>query len=219
MTSARGVTLLEVVIAIAIIAAVSIGMYASSVYTARQNEDNLEREYAVQILEMGVAKARVADFTKIADTTLTSTAYENQFNSSTNVNVDSLSPDFPTYKLAYKFTGWGTVNSASAGNLTADFPANVSKWEPNEWTGHFVVVATGSGGNQMMRITKNTAQKLTVTNKLGSGSSSTWLSGTPTSGAEFYIDNGKFVDVTVSWTSRQGITENLSERVLVPRPI
>jgi hypothetical protein len=129
-------------------------------------------------------------------------------------------PQFPTstqqYTVNIRFTGWGTVQSASNNGLTATLPTGQQNWVTNEWAGHYVTITEGTGRTQIMRITANTGNTLSVTRDL-TGTSTTGWTLNPDSSSRFYINDGKTARIQVTWGNSQNF-RTVDRTVFVRRP-
>lgn len=210
-------TFIEVVIAVFIASIVSIGLYGSAIYTARQIAANTEHIYALQAVNAAAARVRAANFDRMIAATLTGTQYETPFRSSTpsTITTDSNHPNPQTLNLTYEIKGFGRGVENISGS-TADFkiPAHSAPWAANEFAGRFIVITAGRGAGQVMRIVSHPAStgaanaekkvKLTLTTDLeGTGTGGAWGT-TPNDTSTFAVDYGLYCDVTVSWGDGEG---------------
>ncbi len=213
----RGFTLIETVFAMVIVAVTSIGFMASVVYSARQSAANTDHLYAVHLAGKYAAMIRAGNFAQLGDTNTSATEYESQFLTPVTVRPD---PQFPTstqqYTVTIRFTGWGRVQSATNNGLTATLPTGQQNWVTNEWAGHYVTITGGTGRTQIMRITANTGNTLTVTQDLTGASGTSWTLN-PDSTSQFFINDGKTARVQVSWGNGQNF-RTVERVVYVRRP-
>jgi prepilin-type N-terminal cleavage/methylation domain-containing protein len=212
-----GFTLVEVVIAMVIVAVTSIGFVASVIFSSRQSATNTDHLYAIQLAAKYGAMVRASNFTRLGDTTTSAGAYERQFLSPLTTHVDDQYPNSTTaFTVRVLFSGWGTVRSATPNTLTANLPAGQQPWGAGEWVGHYVVIAKGTGRTQVMRITANTGGTLTVTSDLTGATAGNWTQ-TPDTTSQFYINNGKTARIAVSWGDGANF-RTVNRTVFVRRP-
>lgn len=174
--------------------------YIGSVYysfqTAWMNRNHL---YAIQIVSYYEGKILASDFDKLGNPAVVSGDYEYDFKDTVDVKPDSAAEtSVPVYTVDFIHMGWGGVASATNTTLVANFASNQDEWEPDVWKGHFVCIAKGTGVGQIMRITGNTEDTLTVTREMDGSKSTEWAT-VPDSTSEYLIDNGKHVRIRVSW--------------------
>jgi len=119
--------------------------------------------------------------------------------------------------VTVRFKGWGQVASAATNSLTATIPATQSSWTANEWVGHDVMIVSGIGVNQIMRITANNNNTLTVDSKITTAASSGggWMSAVPNNTSQFRINNGKHAEITVTWGNGANY-RTLRQNVFIP---
>ncbi len=228
----RGMTLVEVTIAIALAAMLSAGMYASAIYTMRQTAKNLEHIYAVQLASSEAAAVRAARFDKLRvdPDTLGNGDFEKRFAQTQSVTMNPVDPHSPTYTAEYEFAGFGTgITPASGGSNSWYFhiPEHSADWEVDQFKGHMVVITGGAGANQVMYIlgheeTKTQSgmrrSRATLTSDLTgthSGSSYGWPGINPNINSRYAIDYGMYCNVKVSWGDGAGY-KTVTETVYVP---
>lgn len=191
--------MVEAVFAVVLVATTTLAFVAALIFSARQAETNSEHLYAVHLAAKWGHMLRAANPTRLGDQSTSGTAFEQQFYTPQSVSGDPTHPAVaPQYTVTCRFTGWGAVTSAGANNLTASFPAGVDPWIPGEWVGHYVTITAGTGRTQIMRITANTANTLSVTADLTGATNTTWGQ-TPDTTSRFFINDGKTVRVRVTW--------------------
>lgn len=228
-------TLVEVVVAIAIAAMVSIGMYGSAIYTLRQTTKNLEQVYALQMASSAGAKVRAANFGKIAGTH-TASDFENQFFSATPVLADPNQPTAPKFTITYEMKGFGKgIKKQNKNWSILTLPDGSSDWEKNEFAGRLIAIVSGTGANQVMTITQNHASGVKngvktvfvrvdqnlVDPEAGTddvndikGPAVTWAV-TPDTSSVFAVDYGLYCDVIITWGDGLGY-KKVTESVYVP---
>jgi len=223
--SQSAMTLVEVLIAIALAAFVSIGLYGSAIYTMRQNERSTQQIQALTLANGFAARIRAGRYNKLTanPATLLATDYEYPLKGTTTVPSDPSGPSSP-YTVTINKTGYGTgiqKNSGSSGKYTLTMGTGSAPVEANDWQGHLLVVTSGASTNRVMYIISNaaTANSKTVVNltgKLDHKSGNTivdWGSPSPDNTSVWSIDYGMYADVTVSWDNGN---KSLNETVYVP---
>jgi type II secretory pathway pseudopilin PulG len=232
-------TLVEVVVAIALAAIVSIAMYGSAIYTMRQTARNTEHLYALQMVNSAAAKVRVARFSMLTQDNddVPDDAFEKQFFETHVLKSDPIHPSSTEFKLTYKIKGHGKGMKAEGGSANGKKYDLVQASESaiitaEEYKGHLLVITGGAGANQVRAITKNNATK--VHPQTGEKTVKVWvakdLGGSenpddegsdgfetePNMSSVYSIDYGLYCDVTVSWGNEQGYRK-VTETVYVPK--
>lgn len=224
--SASGMTLVEVVFAIAIAAIVSLGMYGSAIYTMRQTSRNMEQTYALQILNAAAAKARVARFDKLVggNNAVGSGEFEKQFFAPQSISTDPNMAQSTSVNINYKLKGFGTGISTNASKYDLTMGEDSDDWKANEFKDRLLVIIGGKGVNQVMRIRNHTktnveSGKRIVTAMLtsdlekGTGTPSDW-SVAPNDTSAWVIDYGAYCELTVTWGNDSN--NSITETVYVP---
>lgn len=211
---ARGFTLIEAIIALSILLLVSLSFFASLLASSRSAQVGRANIYAIQLMDRILEELRAADFDNLGNTV--TGAAENRFNSNQTFNLQIANAVNLPYTVSCKFLGFGTVASATATSLTPNFPANYPAWTTDQWKGRAVVVTDGVAKCCMAYVNSNTANTLTISRNLdGSGGGGWWT--TPVAGDTYLIDNGKSVQVTITWTvARKAFT--MTRTTLIPDP-
>ncbi len=236
LKTSRAMSLIEVVIAIAVAAIVSIGLYASAIYTMRQTARNVEHMYALQIVNSAAAKVRAARFDLLTaeEDDVPNEAFEKQFFSSHVVEADPSHPASTTYTLTYKLKGYGKgIQESFGGGSGKQFdllqPTDSAAVAKDEYKDHLLVITGGKGANQVMYIRGNNAThfnsgtgaktvKVKMTSKLDGSSGGPGDDGfgvAPGSSSVYAIDYGMYCEVTVSWGDAEGY-QTVTETVYVP---
>ena len=228
----RGFTLVEVVIALVITLFTSVGFMASIIYSSREADRNRNHVYAIQVAEMMTARVRGGTFVAMGVTPATS-AYERQFAPVMVMDTDTSATKNPLkplarldvnrqYRCTMAQTGWGQVQSGSGTGLVCGSAPGNRVWVANEWAGHYVTIAAGRGSGQIMRITGNTANALTVTRDLSGVGSTAWAV-IPDNTSLYYIDDGKTFELAITWgnsaRNQAGAIEarTINRTVVIPR--
>lgn len=223
-------TLVEVVIAIALAAMLSAGMYGSTIYTMRQTAKNVEHIYAMLLANSEVASLRVSRFNKVtADPgTLATGDYEKRFAEPRTVTMDPhTAQSSQTFTVTHNLSGFGKgVQSTGSGSTRLTLGANSVPWTANLYRDHLLVITGGRGVNQVMRITGHGASTgatdgkggtvdVQLTSDLTGGTTTGWIGNTPNSESTFAVDYGLYSDVEVSWDNGEGY-KTVTETVYVP---
>ena len=224
----RGMTLVEVLIAIAISGFVSAGLYGSAIYTMRQTARNVEHIYALQIINSAAARVRAASFAKLSmdPSALTASDYEKQFSQTHTIQGDPLDPRSTSYTLTYKLKGFGSGMEMNGNpNVRLFLPNHSPDWQKDEYNDHLLVVTAGRGANQVMRIKKNLGTvehqgqrkvlvQLTRKFKDSDPGPDDWDIN-PDESSVFAVDYGLYCDITCAWGDGAG-HKTISEVVYVP---
>ena len=208
-------------IALVILSVVSVSFYTAIVYSARQAKDNLDHLYAVQIINSVGAQIRCSRFAAIGEGGAVATAnpYEAKYLTTFVETGDPNAVRATTYTVTVRFKGWGQVASATANSLTANIVSPQVTWDTNEWVGHDVMIVSGVGVNQIMRITANNSNTLTVDSKITTAAATGggWMAATPNNTSLFRINNGKHAEITVTWGDARNY-RTLRQNVFVAAP-
>ena len=203
----RGATLVEVVIAMAIASFVILGFMGAIIFMLHQNAENRDHHGALQVLEFHQGLLTAANPLRLGDPDLDDDDFEAQFNHRradplvVTTHPDEDQPGME-YRISFEFTGWGAVADVGSNTLRAVIPENQNDWEPNRWVGSYVTIISGRGSGQIMRITANTADTLTLTGDLTGQSSAGW-DREPDSTSRFAINNARTVDIEIEWGDGQ----------------
>lgn len=212
----RGLSLVEVLIALAILGVVSLSFIGSLIFTSRTAHATTSRIFAVELANRTVEELRALGETNY-EILGTDTGDAARFLQEQTFDKDPVSSGQTIqFTVSCDFKGFGTVSSAGSNSLTAVIPADYPQWETNEWVGQMVMIKDGDGSGQIAYITANTADTLTITTNLSGSGGGSWMR-TPSAGDEFEINNGKTVVITISWTE-QGRSQQLARTALIPGP-
>ena len=207
----RGFSLLEVVIAVGLLAVVTASFMASIIFTARTAASAKTDAYGIDTINRTIENLRSVTFANLGTTTGDGAQFM-------TTQVNHMDPDnptqSPTVSVKCQFMGFGSVASATNTALTAVFPANFPAWTTNQWAGRMVMIKTGVARGQVAFVKSNTADTLTITTTLDGSSSANWFLN-PAAGDTFEIDNGKGVLITISWSDREG-NHTLTRTTLIP---
>ena len=222
-----GFSYIEVLVAVVIAAFVSLGLYASAIYTMRETARDIDHLYALQIANSAAAKVRAGNFSKMRGDVddLTSDDFEYQFFQTHTITADSAGRPANTYTLKYQLKGFGKGIKKNPTWTVLDMPASSAEIQANELQGHLLVVTGGAGANEVRAITKNQKSKtkkgvqsvrVKQTKSLDkkSGDWNDDWNGVDSSSV-FTIDYGLYCEVTVSWDDGAGY-KTIKEIVYVP---
>lgn len=212
----KAVTLVELMFALVIASFVSIAFMSSVIYMIRVNKSNAAQLDALAIASYYQGLVMASDRSKIGNMGLATSDFEFQFNkynpavsaiANSGPKIEYADPNnaakSPQYRVWFEFTGFGTVASATANTLRANFPANQKTWKTNEWTGSYVTITKGFGNGQVMRVRSNTGDTLTLTRDLTGATNTNWEI-IPNNTSEYNINNGRTVRLFVSWGDGSG---------------
>lgn len=222
-----GMTLVEVVIAVALAAMLSIAMYGSAVYTMRQTAKNVEHIYAVQLASSEAAAVRAASFSRLAadPATIPANAYEKRFAQTRTIQMDPNDPNSAIFTVSYEKRGAGPGVLVSGSTTYLHLPAGSAIWTANLMKDHLLVIVGGDGANQVMYIRSHTATEnggptgrrvaAVLSPNLDGTAGGTWASPTPGASSPFAVDYGLYCDVVVQWDGGAGY-KTVKETVYVP---
>ncbi|MBX7245392.1 MAG: prepilin-type N-terminal cleavage/methylation domain-containing protein [Candidatus Sumerlaeaceae bacterium] len=215
--SNRAFTFIEVMVSLMVTLVVALGFIASVIYSSKQADLSRDHLYGLQAMDAFQGQVQASNVVLLGEvSTTTPTVYEARFRNPMSITPDYTNPTINyTYTANFTFTGWGKVVSATANTLTCGIATNQSNWTTNEWVGHYVTIASGKGAGQIMRITANTGNVLTVSADLGGVSNTNWAIN-PDNTSTYYIDDGKTVRIRVTWGDASRY-RTMNRTVLVPR--
>jgi prepilin-type N-terminal cleavage/methylation domain-containing protein len=208
----RGFTLLEVVIALVLLLIVSLSYMTTSIFNARTSARAKVDVFALELVNRTLEDMRTSNFNNLG----TSTAPESKFLTAQTNRMDRSDPNSISFTVNCAFSGFGSVAAVSGTTLRATFPTGFPAWRTDQWKGHKVMIQSGTGVGQIMYITGNSADTLTICRNLDGSGGGGWYK-TPAVNDTFNIDNGKTATVTVSWTER-GVTRTEVRSAMIPMP-
>lgn len=177
----RAFTIVEVVIAMALLVILAFGTMASLMFASRASRINTNSIAAKNIAQGFFEQMAIADFGTL--------------NSVSRPNI-SENDDPPVFldedmdircSVEFVFNGWGVLTAATRTALT-DTRQN---WAPNEWAGDYVFIVEGRGAGQYARVASNTANTLYLDGSLDV---------TPGTDSFYLMNNGITVEITTSWS-------------------
>ncbi len=211
----RAVTLVEVVIAVAIMAFVAVGAMGALVVSTKMAMHAQEDMMALEFMN------RQVELIKSSGT------YSNlgvsEFDTTETFEYD---PNFinngPTFTVQYEWYGFGTLSSATNSTVTVDatgWPGDVVFDDGSgAFDGHYLILRDD---NQIARITghskSGTTHTFTIDYTMNSWPTGTW--GTlPLAGDPFEVDGGKWCRITINWNSPENSTNlrSVTREVFVP---
>ena len=207
-------TLLEVVIALALLAVASVAFTSGLVYSARTAKSAKTDVYAISVINRVIEELRSSDYDRLGG----STGAEARFLSPILYDMDPDVPDAETttFTVNVRFFGFGTIQSATGNSLTAVIPNSPAwpTWRTDMFAGRYVMITTGSGRGQVAYIQSNNANSLTISRDLDGTPGQGWIQA-PAAGAGFVIDNGKMAEINVTW-SLNGRDFTMTRMALIP---
>lgn len=175
-----GFSLLEIMIALPILALVSLAVVSAVIFSSRLSHIVCNKVAAKNIAQSYFERMAIDDFEDVTPENYPS------------VSVASTTPIYLDHVVGIKcavdieITGYGTAESGSGNSLT-DSDAS---WETNEWTGNTLFLVSGKGSGQLAKITANTADTLTLEGTLDPA---------PDATTEYMINGGKTVRIKTLW--------------------
>lgn len=179
----RGFSLVEVMVAAALLAAIAMSILATMTYASQVTRLNGYAITAKNIAQGFFERMQIDNFENVSA--------ENY----PDIEYDSNPPVWLDQALGircqvrFRFTGFGEITNASANNLTD----NNMGWEKDEWNGNTVFLTEGQGAGQFAEIDFNTPNTLHLVGSLEIA---------PKKGTKYMINNGKTVQITVSYVFR-----------------
>ena len=179
----RGYTLIEVVMAMLILAIMSSGVVTSLVFGSSMARINSNAIGAKNVAQGFFEQMAVDDFEDI---------------NATNYPDIPLAAEPPVWldqamgiRCAADFTFKGT--GIAEGGTSTSIQDNDADWVAGEWVGDTIYLVDGKGAGQYGQITGNTRTTLTF---------SPGLTFSPDATTVYMINNGKTVEVTTRWSYR-----------------
>jgi prepilin-type N-terminal cleavage/methylation domain-containing protein len=201
----RGFTLVELMIAIAILAFVFSALLTALVYMYRAGHTSKKTLFAAELAQSAVEEARGFAVAFLETNPVPIGNY--------TVEGDSFSDpgtyDPPVYNVQVTFKGYGQVSAAGGSSLTVDMGLGQAPMEPNEFVGHHLMITMGPGVGQIRRIVGNTADTLTV--------DAPWDAPQPTNASRFRIDGGVTIESTVTWADQTRVRTFRQRSLVIPR--
>lgn len=179
-----GTTLLEVLIAMVILALLSLTVISLLIFSAAVTRINSNSVAAKNIAQGVFERMYIDEFAEINPTNYPDIAV----NDPNPVFIDEALDIRAVVSL--EFRGVGIAEGGTASSLRDDD----ADWEAGEWVGNNLFIVNGTSVGASRPITANTNNTLT----LGGAS----LSLAPDDTTQYMINNGKTVNVTVSWAYR-----------------
>jgi prepilin-type N-terminal cleavage/methylation domain-containing protein len=214
-TGRRAVTLVEVIVATAILAVAAAYSISAMIVAARMARTSQQELIAIEVLNRVVEQVRAAPlYNFLGDPTVAGTAPVGPGNSEditfthprTIVYDADIAQNAITFTATFEWWGFGPVANASGTTLefsTAGWPRNADGDVEIDPVGRRVVIREGSGRGQMAEITGFTETgtdtgRFTVTNAFNGWTDANWMV-TPNTTSFYEVDAGRNVRVTVTW--------------------
>ncbi len=179
----RGFTLVEMMIAVTLLAVLAFATVASLQQAARVTRLNSQTLTALQLAHSEYERLLRVNFADLGPEAFPDHAPEDD----PPLWIDEAQGIRAS--LSYDFSGYGELENSSRQQLT-DARAG---WEHNIWQGATVFLVEGEGAGQMGRIASNTPNTLHL---------ETPLAFAPRKGTRYMIDHGKTVTLTLRWQDR-----------------
>jgi prepilin-type N-terminal cleavage/methylation domain-containing protein len=208
-----GMTLLEVMISIGILSFAFVALSAALMFIYRSGHNRKYDMFGMEILISSLEEAKGYPFQSIGVNGADTGDLVHPDNRDYTVVSDSATgASAINYTVSLNVRGFGEVQSGSSTSLTVLDPGIdgvlSADMTPNEFVGHFLMIvgpSTSPRLGQRSQITANTTNQFTVSPAWGI---------TPAAGDQFRVDDGKFIDASVTWTYR-GRTRTETLRALV----
>lgn len=243
----RAVTMIELIIAIMLMAVVVLAFLSATTFGISSIRATIDRQMALDAMQLWEARILGANRERLGEPTLTAASPEWPLTQSINWNPDPTFPNqAPTVTMRARYKGWGfaaastgttLVRGSVVGNTNTtsyaghpNLPGWWAPWVANEFTGNIVVISDGPGRGQVARIISNTADTLTISTDIRSMDTAGYVNNRPWDvavgvGSQFYISNSKTVDLSATWqTSRQQVgatdaaaTQQIQRRIMASR--
>lgn len=203
----KGVTLVEVIVALVIAGFVSLSFMGAVIYSIKATDSNKAHFLAMQTANVFTGRLAASNFGVLGHLDMDANSFEAPFKAREanplTIYADPVNESHSLeMKIWFEFTGWGTISSGTVDSLTATFPAGVSSWKPNEWQGHLVTIILPSGLAHVMRIKSNTSNSMNLTADL-SGEDDVPLANAIEEDGVFIIDNAKTARMFIEWGDGQ----------------
>jgi prepilin-type N-terminal cleavage/methylation domain-containing protein len=176
----RGFSLLEIVIALPILAIVSLALVSATIFASRVSRIVCNQVAAKNIAQSYFERMAIDDFAHVTPQNYPSVT----ITTSPPLYLDSVRNSRCAVDIV--ITGYGTAESGSANTLVD----NDAQWTPNEWVGNTVLLVSGAGRGQRARIVSNSVHTLVL---------DTNLNPEPSGGTGYMINGGKTVRITTRW--------------------
>ncbi len=176
-----GFSLLEIMIALPILALVSMALVSGTIFASRLSRIVCNQIAAKNIAQSYFEKMAIDDFEDVTAANYPSVTLA----SSPPLYLDSVRNTRCAVDIV--ITGYGRAESGTASSLT-DTDAS---WETNEWTGNTVLLIGGRGRGQRAQITGNNNNTLTL---------NATLNPVPDATTWYAINGGKTVRITTRWS-------------------
>ncbi len=190
-----GFTLVEVMIAVLIVAIVTTTVISSIMFTSRATRLNSNRSAAVNVAQGFIERLQADNFANVgpppdARNQPPAGGYANiDFNSNPPVYLDEALN--VRCRIVFRFTGYGRATAGGSTSLTdATVAGTAAAWRSDEWKGDTLFIVSGRGAGQFAQISGNTATNLTLASALNPA---------PDATSVYMINNGKTVEVTTTW--------------------
>ncbi|KPL09247.1 hypothetical protein AMJ85_06935 [candidate division BRC1 bacterium SM23_51] len=177
---ARGFSLLEILIALPILAIVSLALVSAVIFASRLSRIVCNQITAKNIAQSYFERMAIDDFDDVTPADYPSVTLE----TTPPLYLDHVRDSRCAVDIV--ITGYGTAESGAA-NGVVDLNAS---WKPNEWSGDTLLLVGGTGRGQRATILSNTVNSLTTDGTFNP---------VPTADTEYRINGGKTVRITTRW--------------------
>lgn len=191
-----GTTLVEMVVSAFLLAIISLSLIGTLIFASSMTRLNGHAVVARNVTQSFIERMQMDDFDHIDATTYPDIDY----NANPPVWLDHALGI--TCRVQFVFKGFGTLEDSSANNLTDATAA----WAQDEWAGDTVFLTSGIGAGQYALIDSSTPNTLHLPESLDVA---------PRKGTQYLINNGKTVQITVSWRYRNKTYSQTSNALII----
>lgn len=190
----RGVTLVEIVISMLMLALLSITVISSVIFSSRGARLNTNALAAKNIAQGWFERMAADDFGNVTppDNTASGGIWNPTGAGYEDIPTTSATPVWLDRALGipcavdFAFKGFGIASGGGSSSLT---DSSVS-WETDEWEGDTLYLIDGTGSGQHAEITSNSATSLSIDGT---------FTVPPDNTTKYLINNGKTVEITTTW--------------------
>jgi prepilin-type N-terminal cleavage/methylation domain-containing protein len=181
--AAPGFSLLEILIALPILAILSLAVASSVLFASRLSRVVSNQIAAKNVAQGFLERMAIDDFENVTPDNYPSITTA----TSPPLFLDSVRKS--RCEVDIRITGYGTAEGGAANTLVD----NDASWASDEWKDDWLLLVGGAGRGQRAKINSNTGNTLTIDGTLSTA---------PSSGTEYLINGGKTVQISTIWTYR-----------------
>lgn len=203
----RAMSLIEVMIAVGILAIVTLTSVTTMIGASRLARDAQEDMMALELVNQQIELVRAGvPYSSLGRTDLAGTDPDNDatFTLDRDIVYDEQFPtNGPTFTVSYRWSGFGTVEAS--GNNYIEYPDALGWGTDFDYTGRHLLIRPDSvfKRSQIGLITSHdpSTRRITVDCALNGWTDANW-SVNPPVGTNFEIDGGRTCQLTISWVPR-----------------